>query len=322
MTGEQESYLLGWMYSDGCITYNEQAQTHSCKIKIHSKDKDVLLKLNSFLNWSYSDYSDNKKKEALINTYDKKWFKYFITKGVLPQKSVEMRNAIFFPDVKDKNLFIRGLLDGDGHYSLVNNRLNIAFTCTNLYLVKDVIKYLQDNSVECHYLKLTKNRDLPMYGFRIRNIENCTKFRDLIFKDNLELTLDRKYNIVKLADYTPILERKTKLNSEKVEVTDIEGNLLGLFESCYQLDRLSQDLSFYLWNYIEPGKKSLLRGSNVSTACRTGKPYKGLYFEYVANDKQDELTGSSLELITPTNSSDTYWGIVNHSGMVKENKIG
>lgn len=298
---ELEAYFLGWMFSDGCVTYNNKAQVFCTKLKIQEKDKDVLKLFDSFVNWTYGHEinKENNCKYSFIRTYDKKFTTNLIKLGVLPRKSVENSKFIFLPELKENLIpyFVRGLFDGDGCYSVIgNNRLNISLRMSNYFLILDLKNWLLSNNIESTLRVLTKNRKTPLTSLRIRNNENCLKFKNLIFKDNLHLALSRKLEIILNCNYSP-----TGFISQKkaVGVYTLEGKLINYFKSAYQISKLSKNQDFILLKYSEKGKRPFLTERNISQACRTETPYRGLLYLYEPSPYKMLLNGETPEVDNP-----------------------
>ena len=95
------------------------------------------------------------------------------------------------------------------------------------------------------------------------------------------MCLNRKIYIVKESDiiYNRIKSKKESLNSG-IRVETPDGKLLGIFKSAAEIERLSTYDNFILNEYSNKGKVDFLKAGNIGTSCRTGNPYKGLYYEY------------------------------------------
>jgi len=277
---ELKAYFLGWMYSDGCVFYNEQAQSYSTKIKLQSQDEDILHLFMDLSNFKlFNEYKDGLRYPYII-TYNREFAKTLVKNGVFPDKSGRNRNFLFFPDIEKEfyPYFIRGLFDGDGSYGIYNGHFNISLYMVSLELLKELKNILKLNGIES-IISYYSTRE--MYSLRIRNMNDCKKFIDYIFKDNLHLILKRKLSIIQ--ESNEIYERITSKNNNhemNIRVETPDGVFLGVFKSCAEIQRLSKDENFILNNYSNDGKIPFLRDSNIATSCRTGKPYKGLYYEY------------------------------------------
>lgn len=112
---EAKAYILGFIYSDGCIYVHPTA--FCLTITQLEQDEDILLKIKKELE---SDYpllekiqKSNDKKTITFYAYNKKIFDDLIKLGVTPKKSLTLK----FPTFLNENLmkhFIRGYFDGDG----------------------------------------------------------------------------------------------------------------------------------------------------------------------------------------------------------------
>lgn len=290
-----KAYFLGWMYSDGCVFYNKTAQSYSTKLKIKEEDKDILILFKNLTNFSIKNEIKDGKKYPYIISYNRQFCQNLIKAGVLPDKSFSNKDYLFFPNIKKEfyQYFIRGLFDGDGSYGIYNGHFNISlFMCNTEFLkqLKNILIGLNINSI------ITFRPDRDQYSLRIRNVNDCKKFTEYVFKDNLNLSLKRKLDIIKKGDfiYNRIVNKNPRSNEIKIKVETSDGKLLGIFKNTKEIERNSENNNFILNHFSTKGKKQILRASNISSACRTGNPYKGLYYEYIKSKaplKQGELTG-------------------------------
>lgn len=278
-----ESYFLGWMFSDGNIHYSEKAQSFSSKLKVQERDKEVLFLFDTITKWRKGTETREGHHSVFIRTYNREFAKTLIRAGVLPDKSGVNKNTLMFPKFKNKYLyqyFIRGLFEGDGSYTLVNDRLNVTLTMINYHFMVDLKQFLYtEYSVQSDLVK--RDRDTGyLYYLRIRNTANCKRFVDAIYKDNLNLVLNRKYSIIKSADYSPTLKMKSQ--NSTVKVATLDGKVIGTWKSCYEIEYLSlENKNFILNTLSKKGKVPYLVQSNVAASCRSGKPYKGLLYSYI-----------------------------------------
>ena len=277
---ELKAYFLGWMYSDGCVNYNENAQSYSAKIKLQEQDNDVLNLFDDIFSFTHKVEVKDGKNFPYIMTYNRDFVFQLVKSGVLPDKSGRNKDFLLFPDIDEKyyQYFIRGLFDGDGSYGIYNGHFNIGLYMINFAFLNQLKSILSNVGIESIVSRYAAR---SCYSLRIRNIDGCKKFIDYIFKDNLNLSLKRKLNTIK--ESNTIYERVKSKNNDskfKIRVETPDGIHLGNFRSCLEIQKLSFDENFILNQYSNSGKVEFLRDTNISASCRTGKPYKGLYYEY------------------------------------------
>lgn len=280
-----EAYFLGWMFSDGGIHYSNIAYSFSTKLKIKEEDKDVLDLFNSITKWRRgTEKSKDGFNSCFIQTYNRDFAKSLIRLGVLPNKSGCNKDNLMFPLLRDISLyqyFIRGVFDGDGSYSLVSGRLNIALSMINYHFLIDLKQFLYTHyNIKADLIKREREDSKYLYYLRVRNTKNCKSFIDKVYKDNLHLVLHRKYSIIQKADYSPTFNLKSEASA--VQVVQLDGTYIGTWKSCYEIEHLSiKNPDFILNTYSNKGKVPYLTQSNVAASCRTGKPYKGLIYSYI-----------------------------------------
>jgi len=175
----EKAYLLGWIASDGHIG------KRGFILRIHKKDKDVLLKLKSIIcqeipiRYKRTTTSDLCSFEINSKEISKDLCKLL---NISPGKK---SSVISFPTIDKKYLwdFVRGYFDGDGTIN------NIEKTCKN-YLVVSI-----RSSSEKMLNGLKKNIDVKSYLNKNHSIswekENAYTFCSFLYKDT-DLYLNRK----------------------------------------------------------------------------------------------------------------------------------
>lgn len=190
------AYFLGWMYSDGCVLFDKRCNSAVVKIKILKSDEETLRLFSDVTDWSVSYEKD---KYVTMRKNSNELAKKLINYGVLPQKSHINNFALRRPRQVTDDLmpyFIRGFFDGDGTYNWeIKSSYMMSCGCCGkcYYLFKDFQKYLEARNIKS---ELRETRP-EFYILRIRTREDVKRFVDLIFADNLELVLKRKYNKIK-----------------------------------------------------------------------------------------------------------------------------
>lgn len=294
------AYFLGWMYSDGCVHYNKKAQSYSAKLKIKDIDEEILHLFSNITDWTFGNEVSQCKRFrfSYIMTYNKEFVFSLVKLGVLPRKNVDNSYFLYYPEM-DKSLypyFIRGLFDGDGCYYIdFCNRINISLYMSNLSFLKELDLILKENNIYGH---LNKRPNNSVYRLRISDQKMALNFKNFVFSDNLNYALSRKKDKIlssKLFKFS--YKYPSSVKDRKVLVSTQKGEFLGVWKSCYEIQKLSKDKDFILNTLSEKGKIAGLSSGNISYACRNNKLYKGLQYTYIqAHIKVDELTGNSLEL--------------------------
>lgn len=213
----QFAYFLGWMYSDGCITKDRRCNSKTVKIHINKKDSEVLNCFDEIIDWSkgfdsekYITLRKNNLEfaEILENKY-----------GVLQRKSYENKDNLHFPKLSKElyQYFLRGLFDGDGSYSIVNNNpsiIHIGFITVSKTFIYELQAFLQKINIESK-IKIeipNKIRKQTAYILRIRKKSEVKKFIEFVFADKLEYSLQRK------RDRALFFLKEYKTNSEIAKI--------------------------------------------------------------------------------------------------------
>lgn len=196
---EEKAYFLGFMYADGCIYYSEKARSYCTRLKLATKDRDILFRLSSLFSvFTLGEY----KEDIVLRSYNKQLALNLISLGVLPDKSYSNKNNLKLPDIP-KELrfhFIRGFWDGDGCiYKRSEYGLDICVVNTSEVFLESLAKFLNNNEIEClinGYNGINEN----LYRLRITKQRACLVFKEKVYKD-ATIYLERKYN--KIINYNP-----------------------------------------------------------------------------------------------------------------------
>ena len=112
---EKQAYILGFIYSDGCV--QELPTTSALTFSQLEQDVDILYKIKEELQSDYPMFNSiqklNKKTITRFYAYSRKLCEDLVKLGATTQKSL----TLTFPFFLKKELlphFIRGYFDGDG----------------------------------------------------------------------------------------------------------------------------------------------------------------------------------------------------------------
>lgn len=197
-----KAYLLGLMYSDGCVSVGKRRGYHSYTTKISLTDKQIILDIFErfpFFNYAevdFSRYNSANKLQYQIVSGVVKLGKDFIENGVLPRKSLDNKDNLCFPDIPDNLIshFIRGYFDGDGTiYSTIRRpthyRVEI-YSVSKDFLLK-MANYIRDTLKIKVVFRKKNNREGFIYIINIHRGKDVLKFKDFIYYDS-DLKLNRK----------------------------------------------------------------------------------------------------------------------------------
>lgn len=186
---QQKAYLLGIMYSDGCVYKNTMI--------IGVTDKEIVENAKRFLNYEgpIEEYKKDNKCKLLykLRVKRKKIFDDLINKGCVPKKSL----ILDFPNSKNVpnsliHHFIRGVFDGDGCIS--NYDGGDAYITKKWVITITGTKEVLDGIVEKSYITpcwrhITKNKNT--WSFFINKKVEIERFINYIYKDST-VSLTRK----------------------------------------------------------------------------------------------------------------------------------
>lgn len=185
---QEKAYFLGFMFADG----NVHKTLEQFKITLHNQDIDILYKFCKLLfsGEEYPIYMD--RKYPTLNISNKKLSLRLNELGCVPNKTFVTK----YPDWVTKELaphFIRGIFDGDGCFSISNNKAVIDITGTE-ELVKSIGDHLvNEGIIEIYSLDKKKNCKNNIRALRINAKKSVLGFLNYIY-ENSTIHLDRKYN--------------------------------------------------------------------------------------------------------------------------------
>lgn len=202
---EEKAYWLGFIFADGYISYSEKnmkkgqlATTYCTGIKLKWSDREHLKKFNKSISGNYKvfkeiNHPDGFRKQtteaAKILVYSQQMYndlnKYFDRDKTYTAK---------FPDIPENLIrhFIRGYFDGDGCFSLIDDKIYIKFLGASKDFHEGLKEVLKNNN-----FIFTSNSKINLHGTEMyyilinRNLEKI-KFLDWIYQD-CNVYLDRKY---------------------------------------------------------------------------------------------------------------------------------
>jgi len=196
-------YLLGLIATDGNL---HKAKGYGIEINIHTKDKNLLKKIQKMYGGSLKDKKDN--TTVWYISY-KPFYDYLCSIGITPAKSLTLDVVNFFNNLTSvqKNAFIRGVVDGDGGVRIYNQTNPKYPTKTRQYLVFDIVsgsKVFLDMLAKYINAELKENilnvkKEKTIYAVRSFAKYKPIKILDLLYKNiGNNLKMDRKYNTYKL----------------------------------------------------------------------------------------------------------------------------
>lgn len=195
-----KSYLLGFIFADGWISYNENDRRYEFGIELQSQDRYIIEKINEVLGNKNKIYHKSPKDKIIngiktrshdmdgIRIYSKHLVYSLESHGISKNKSYSDN----FPRVNENLFFdfLRGYIDGDGCYYTKNNIVTIHITSGSSeplsYIKEKLLTYGIESSVY-------KEKD-HKYRIYINGKNNIKTLLNLLYYKEDLFYLKRKYN--------------------------------------------------------------------------------------------------------------------------------
>ena len=281
----EKAYLLGWIASDGTIASDK------ITISIRDYDADILIKLRNIVDKNIP--IAEKGNMCSISFCSSKLSLTCISHLKLYSFGKKDKN-ICYPDIPKEldPYFIRGYFEGDGSLCLKNDsipRVNITSNSN---------KFLQSI--------LTKVGSGNVYSNQWQANGGCDaiNFLKYIYKDNLHLTLDRKFELFsKYEDWVPSLSgygTYTRLSTPQGVIKFNKSRKDAILPTITDVNASGIDL------FLIEKVKDFTEDTALYTTGIKVKPPEGYYFMLVGR--------SSI--------SKSGYSLANGIGIIDENYIG
>lgn len=109
---EDKAYFLGLIYSDGCIINNQDDYRYKLTLKLHNKDKDILLEFIKYVEGEMDVWFHGQREMCEVSLSGKKIVNDLIDKGAHPKKTFNLNYPVLNENLERH--FLRGYFDGDG----------------------------------------------------------------------------------------------------------------------------------------------------------------------------------------------------------------
>ena len=187
---EDSTYILGFIYADGCVTWNSNKGYYNLTITSSEKDAEHLERIRRLIETSKPLLYAPKTKSFRLIVNNKELCKKLMKLGVKPRKSLTMQ----FPVIPKEFVrhFIRGVIDGDGNVRYVKRNRSPYFEITiasgsKLFLQKLSEVIDQEIKISVDIRKIGQNTYCLQYS--------CSKGKELAkyIYTNATIFLERKY---------------------------------------------------------------------------------------------------------------------------------
>lgn len=288
---EEKAYWIGFLAADGNVSITTLA------LALAEKDLHHLLKFKKFIGVDYKITLEKKKMGEKIfigfrYTVSSTNFASSLAKhGLVPRKSLILQFPTTIPD----NLihhYIRGLVDGDGCYSISDNELSFSLI-SSLNVCETVQKYLMKNCdlSQTELQEFTAKTNEKYYNIRYGGTPQVCKITNYLYQDA---------NI--------FLERKKELVDNFVTTHEF-----------HEIEFSSDDITKILLMNSDPQITVIDIARSFDLASQTIKKQLIKYNVYNAN-KYDEFLINKFDIIDTEEKS--YWiGFLHGNGNVNSRQL-
>lgn len=191
----EKAYWLGWLISDGAITYQPEKSKFQLELTIQQEDESILHLLEQDLGVKNKVYDSNSIYKR-FSLGSKKIVTDLVNLGITQNKTFTVQVPSF--DKKFNAAFLRGLFDGDGGFTVYTRSsgqkcMELSF-CGNIYIIQWVLETLTSEIPNLTKNSITKENSIK----RIRwgSKKDIVLIRDYLYKNHNQHYLPRKYNLI------------------------------------------------------------------------------------------------------------------------------
>lgn len=191
----EKAYWLGWIISDGSITFQPEKSKFQLELTIKQEDEHILQLLEQDLGVQNKIY-DSQNKYKRFSLGSKQLVTDLVNLGITQNKTFNVKVPSF--DTRYNAAFLRGLFDGDGGFTAYHRAsgqkcMELSF-CGNEQIVTWV-----KNTLFAEIPELTKNsitKENSIKRIRWGNKKDIILIRDYLYKNHNNHFLSRKYNLI------------------------------------------------------------------------------------------------------------------------------
>ena len=190
-----KAYWLGWIISDGAITYQLEKSKFQLELTIKKEDENILHLLEQDLKVQNKVYnSQNKYKRFSLGS--KKIIQDLIKLGITPNKTFTVKVPSFNKEFN--SAFLRGLFDGDGGFTVYTrhsgqNCMELSF-CGNEYIISWALETLLTEIPNLTKNSITKENSIKR--IRWSSKKDIILIRDYLYNNHNEHFLSRKHDLI------------------------------------------------------------------------------------------------------------------------------
>lgn len=197
---EEKAYWLGFLTADGWINLNQKTGSGTIGIELQYGDMEHLKKFNKSLDGNYkitdrwrccsiSKYK-TKTHNCVLRVYSKTMYDSLVKLGFTNNKSFDS----YMPKLRKELIrhYIRGYFDGNGRFSVSNNRVNVTFCTASKSLKDDIIGELKNAGINLADYYNDDINGVTIYMPEATNKNEKMKLLDYMYKD-CNIYLNRRY---------------------------------------------------------------------------------------------------------------------------------
>lgn len=193
------SYILGLIWSDGCLSYDRHS--HRFRITISMNDEDIMKKIHSLIcpdkKFYIYKHPNGREKTYTVISFNEYDINFISELGICERKS----NKIRIPELPEHLLphFVRGIFDGDGSvYISVRTKkhtyLGMSITTGSNLFASELQSLFLSKGWKATIVtdSRSKNSTHPTYYVKLNRQADISEFKNWIYQET-NLYLKRKY---------------------------------------------------------------------------------------------------------------------------------
>lgn len=191
----EKAYWLGWLISDGAITFQPNKNKFQLELTLKAEDEDILHLLEKDLGVNNKIY-DSGKCYKRFSLGSKKMIYDLVNLGVTQNKSFTVKVPSFKEEYN--SAFIRGIFDGDGGFTTYYRAsgqkcIELSF-CGNEYIISWVLNTLIKEIPGLKQNSITKENSIKR--IRWSSKKDIVLIRNYMYNNHNNHYLKRKYNLI------------------------------------------------------------------------------------------------------------------------------
>lgn len=195
INSNEKAYWLGWIISDGSITYQPSKSKYQLELTIKQEDEDILHLLEKDLCIENKVYTTQEKYKR-FSLGSKQIVTDLINQNITQNKSFTVQVPNF--DKKYNAAFIRGLFDGDGGFTVYTRKtgkkcMELSF-CGNQYIISWVRDTLYNEIPALTHNEITDMSTIKR--IRWSKKEDIILIRNYLYAEHNNHFLTRKYKLI------------------------------------------------------------------------------------------------------------------------------